>query len=65
MAGCTRRCAVRTKDLAELLKVLRRMKVGKFQMEGNSLAVEFLEASSPEQKEDAIGFRVEQEEDEE
>ncbi len=56
---------MRTKDLAELLKVLRRMKVGKFQMEGNSLAVEFLEASSPEQKEDAIGFRVEQEEDEE
>ena len=55
---------MRTKELAELLKVLWRMKVGKFQMEGTSLAVEFLEASSPEQKEDAIGFRVEQEDDE-
>ena len=50
-------------DVAALLKVLRRAKVAKFQMEGNSLAVEFEGAPEPEERESAIGFQIDQAED--
>lgn len=50
-------------DVAALLRVLRRAKVAKFQMQGNSLAVEFEGAPEPEERESVIGFQIGQAED--
>ena len=57
---------MKTRELAELLKVLRRAKVAKFQMDRTTIAIEFIKAAPPPgEATAAIGFNVEQEDPEE
>lgn len=56
---------MKTRELAELLKVLRRAKVAKFQMDRTTVTIEFIEATPPPSETTAaIGFNVEQEDSE-